>query len=179
MSRTGKKPILIPEGTNVLYQDHVITVKGNKGELSRQIHPRVDILFEKNEARIKPLDSSNQARALHGLTRSLVNNMVVGVTKGFERTLEINGVGYRVDIKGDTLTLTLGYSHPILFKLPEGVKATVEKQTVVTLSGIDRELLGVVAAKIRGFRSVEPYKGKGIRYSGERVRRKAGKTGAK
>lgn len=179
MSRIGKMPVSIPDTVKATYKDHNITVKGKKGELSRPIHPAINLAIEGDKITVTPANSSNAAKALHGLTRTLVANMVTGVTKGFERSLEINGVGYRVDLKGDTLTFNIGYSHPIVYKLPEGINATVEKQNKITLAGIDKELLGLIAAKIRGFRKPEPYKGKGIKYSQEYIRKKAGKSGAK
>lgn len=179
MSRIGKMPIPIPEATEVTYKNHSITVQGKNGKLSRAIHPNIDLKVEDDKIMVIPANSSNETRALHGLTRTLVANMVTGVTKGFERVLEISGVGYRVDLKGDTLTFNIGYSHPVLYKLPEGIKATIEKQTKVVLSGIDKELLGLTAGKIRGLRRAEPYKGKGIKYAEEYIRRKSGKSGAK
>jgi large subunit ribosomal protein L6 len=172
-------PIPIPEATEVTYKDHSVTIQGKNGKLSRVIHPNIDLKIEDDKIMVIPANSSNETRALHGLTRTLVANMVTGVTKGFERVLEISGVGYRVDLKGDTLTLNIGYSHPVLYKLPEGIKATIEKQTKVVLSGIDKELLGLTAGKIRGLRRAEPYKGKGIKYAEEYIRRKSGKSGAK
>lgn len=179
MSRIGKMPIPIPESVEVSYKDWNITVKGKKGQLSRAIHPNINLQVEDDKIIVNPGGSSNEIRALHGLTRTLVANMVIGVTKGFERVLEINGVGYRVDLKGDTLTFNVGYSHPVVYKLPEGISATVEKQTKIVLLGIDKELLGLTAAKVRSFRKPEPYKGKGIKYAEERIRKKAGKSGAK
>ncbi len=179
MSRIGKMPVPIPESVEVNYKDHNITVKGKNGKLSRAIHPAVDLKIEDDKIIVTPGNSSNKVKALHGLTRTLVANMVAGVTRGFERVLEINGVGYRADSKGDTLTFNIGYSHPVVYKLPEGINATVEKQTKIILSGIDKELLGLTAAKVRSFRKPEPYKGKGIKYAEERIRKKAGKSGAK
>ena len=179
MSRIGKMPIPIPEATEVTYKDHSITVQGKHGKLSRAMHPSIDLKIEDDKIVVIPANSSNETRALHGLTRTLVANMVTGVTKGFERVLEISGVGYRVDLKKDVLTFNIGYSHPVVYKLPEGIQATVEKQTKLILSGIDKELLGLTAGKIRGLRKAEPYKGKGIRYAGEYIRRKSGKSGAK
>jgi large subunit ribosomal protein L6 len=180
MSRIGKMPIPIPDATKVIYKEHGITVRGKKGELSRSIHPDIDLKIEDDKIMVIPANPSNATRALHGLTRTLVANMITGVVRGFERVLEISGVGYRVDIKKeDVLTLNIGYSHPVVYKLPEGIHATVEKQTKLILSGIDKELLGLTAGKIRGLRKAEPYKGKGIRYAGEYIRRKSGKSGAK
>ena len=179
MSRIGRMPIPIPDATKVTYQDHSITVQGKKGKLSRTIHPDIDLKVEDDKIVVIPADSSNATRALHGLTRTLVANMITGVIRGFERVLEISGVGYRVDLKKDVLTFNIGYSHPVVYKLPEGIQATVEKQNKLILSGIDKELLGLTAGKIRGLRKAEPYKGKGIRYAGEYIRRKSGKSGAK
>ncbi len=179
MSRVGKKPIPIPEKTRITYSDRFITVEGERGKLSRSIHPMVDLDIDDNEIRVTMEKDDRKSHALQGLTRSLVSNMVVGVSKGFERTLEINGIGYRAETSGDTLTLNLGYSHPIQYKIPAGLSATVEKNNVVRLSGIDKELLGHTAATIRSLRPPEPYKGKGVKYSEEYVQRKAGKTGTK
>lgn len=177
MSRIGKMPIPIPDATKVTYQDHSITVHGKKGTLSRAIHPNIDLKVEDDKIMVIPGNSSNATRALHGLTRTLVANMITGLIRGFERVLEISGVGYRVDIKKDVLTFNIGYSHPIVYKLPEGIQARVEKQTKIILSGIDKELLGLTAGKIRDLRKAEPYKGKGIRYAEEYIRRKSGKSG--
>ncbi len=179
MSRVGKKPIPIPEKTKISYSDRYITVEGERGKLSRSIHPMVDLDIDENEIRVTMGKDDRKSHALQGLTRSLVSNMVVGVSQGFERTLEINGIGYRAETSGDTLTLNLGYSHPIQYKIPAGLSATVEKNNVVRLSGIDKELLGHTAATIRSLRPPEPYKGKGVKYSEEYVQRKAGKTGTK
>jgi large subunit ribosomal protein L6 len=179
MSRVGKKPITIPEKTTVTYKDKTITVKGEKGALTRVIHPDVDLVIDKDTVHVTMNKTDKPTRALQGLTRSLVSNMVKGVNKGFERTLEINGIGYRAELKGQGLVFNLGYSHPINFDLPEGVSATVEKNTIVKLSGIDKEKLGHTAAFIRRLRPPEPYKGKGIKFSEEYIRRKAGKTGTK
>ncbi|MBW2108694.1 MAG: 50S ribosomal protein L6 [Deltaproteobacteria bacterium] len=178
MSRVGKQPISIPDGVKVSYKDRRIEVKGPKGSLSRVIHEDVDLTVEKGVVRVVKTGNGKKTAALQGLTRTLVANMVRGVTQGFERALEIVGVGYRVDLKSNVLTFALGYSHPVVYTLPEGISASVDKGKVV-LSGIDKELLGATAATIRGFRKPEPYKGKGIRYVEEHIRRKVGKTGAK
>jgi len=154
-------------------------VQGPGGTLSRELSAGVLITVEADRVIVGQDPQSDNAAALHGLTRTLIANMVEGVTKGFARVLDINGVGYRADVRGTTLNLLLGYSHPIDYVLPEGVSAEVEKQTKITLKGIDKELVGAVAAKIRSFRSPEPYKGKGIKYAEERIIRKAGKTGKK
>jgi large subunit ribosomal protein L6 len=177
MSRVGKRPVAIPEGVKVSYQDRTLSVKGPKGDMSRSINQDVELDIKDGRIYIT-VSEGVKGTAMQGLTRTLVANMLKGVTKGFERVLEIVGVGYRVEMKSDVLTFALGYSHPVVFKLPGGVTALVDKSKV-TLSGIDKELLGATAAKIRAFRSPEPYKGKGIKYAEEHIRRKVGKTGAK
>jgi large subunit ribosomal protein L6 len=179
MSRVGKKPIPIPKEVKVVLTDEGLTVKGPKGELSRSMPPQLSLLIEGNQVLLRPQDDSQKVRALFGLFRTLVANMVKGVAEGFERVLEIQGVGYRAEIQGSQLVLNLGYSHPVPFQLPEGISAQVEKQTRVILRGIDRDLLGLTAARIRRFRPPEPYKGKGIKYLEEKIRRKVGKTGSK
>ncbi|MDJ0875883.1 MAG: 50S ribosomal protein L6 [Desulfobacterales bacterium] len=177
MSRVGKKPIAIPEKVNVSFKDRLITVKGSKGTLSRTIHDDVDLKLEANQIQVEIRDQDRKTRALQGLTRSLVNNMVTGVSSGFERVLEINGIGYRAEVKGQSLVLNLGFSNPVNFKLPDGVSASVDRNTIIKLSAIDKEKLGQTAASIRKLRPPEPYKGKGIRYVDEYVRKKAGKAG--
>ncbi len=177
MSRIGKKPVQIPKGVEVSMEGDLLTVRGPKGELRRRIHPDVSLDIDNEKIVVSVSDTSKKARSLHGLTRILVDNMVTGVTKGFERVLEIVGVGYRAELQGRTAVFNLGYSHPINFDLPEGIDARIEK-TKVIVSGIDKELVGMTAAKIRNFRKPEPYKGKGIKYEEERIRRKAGKAGA-
>jgi large subunit ribosomal protein L6 len=179
MSRVGKKPIAIPDKVKVEYKDRVITVRGERGTLSETIHPAVDLRVEKDSLNVVLLETGKSADAIQGLMRSLLANMVTGVTKGFERVLEINGIGYRAEISGDVINLTLGYSHPIGFNLPDGISAIVEKNTVIKLSGIDKAKLGQTAATIRKLRPPEPYKGKGIKYAEEYIQRKAGKTGTK
>jgi large subunit ribosomal protein L6 len=154
-------------------------VKGPKGELSRVIHPDVDLGVKDGLIHVIRSGKMKKAKAIQGLTRTLVANMVVGVTQGFERGLEINGVGCRVDLKSNVLTLTLGYSHPVVYKLPDGISASIDKKNIIVLSGIDKELLGSTAATIREFRRPEPYKGKGIKYVEEQIRRKVGKSAAK
>jgi large subunit ribosomal protein L6 len=176
MSRVGKRPIPIPDNVNVAYDSHGLRVKGPKGELSRAIHADVDLRVK--DGVIQVISSGKQSRAIQGLTRTLVSNMIVGVTRGFERVLEVSGVGYRVDLKSNVLTLSLGYSHPVVYKLPEGISASVDKNRIV-LSGIDKELLGSTAATIREFRRPEPYKGKGIKYLEEHIKRKVGKSAGK
>lgn len=179
MSRIGKQPIQLPPGVKVNLRGSEIEVSGTKGTLKRELPSKVKVEVSDGTILVSPVDGGREARARHGLTRTLINNMVVGVSDGYTRILEISGVGYRADVKSDTLHLSLGYSHPIEFKLPKGIEASVDKQNRITLSGIDKELLGLTAAKIRAFRRCEPYKGKGIRYSDEVVRRKVGKAGIK
>lgn len=178
MSRVGKQPIPIPDGVKVTYNSRSLKVKGPKGELSRDINPNVDIGVNDDFINVIP-SGMKQARAMQGLTRTLVANMMVGVTQGFERGLEVIGVGYRIALKENVLTLTLGYSHPVVYKLPEGISASVDKKNRIVLFGIDKELLGTTAATIREFRRPEPYKGKGIKYVEEQIRRKVGKSAGK
>ena len=178
MSRIGKKPIEIPAGVKVNINGSHIKVEGPKGRLERIVNDQVEVRLDAEQLHVVPLDEK-EGRALQGLTRSLLANMVHGVNSGFSSVLEISGIGYRAELQGSTLNLALGFSHPVAYPLPEGIKAEVEKQTKITLSGIDKELLGATAAKIRSFRPPEPYKGKGIKYAGERILRKAGTTGAK
>lgn len=179
MSRIGKKPVIIPAGVKVALTGTNFTVQGPNGKLSRELSNGVNVVIEADQIVVEPGQCAVNAGALHGLTRTLIANMIEGVTKGFTKVLEINGVGYRADVKGTILNLSLGYSHPIDYPLPAGITAEVEKQTKITLKGIDKELMGATAAKIRSFRGPEPYKGKGIKYADERIIRKAGKTGKK
>jgi large subunit ribosomal protein L6 len=179
MSRVGKKPVDLPSGVQVTIEDSKIEVKGPKGTLSRELHPLVKVEQQDGKVVVTPIDESLKARGLWGLFRSLIANMVQGVNGGFTKVLEINGVGYRAEAAGSTLKLTLGFSHPVEFALPEGISGSVDKNTVITLSGIDKELLGQTAATIRAFRPPEPYKGKGIKYAEETIRRKVGKAGVK
>jgi len=179
MSRVGKKPIQIPDKTKISYSERHLTVEGQKGRLSRSIHPAVELEIEDGVLSVVPIKADKTSRALQGLTRSLVANMIDGVTKGFERVLEINGIGYRAEVNGKSLMLNIGYSNPVQFDLPDDVAAEVEKNTIIKLSGIDKEKLGLTAAAIRRLRPPEPYKGKGIKYAEEYIRRKAGKTGTK
>jgi len=179
MSRVGKKPIPVPPNTRIAYQDRALTIEGHKGKLSREIHPAVDLAIGDGVVNVRLALETKTSRALQGLTRSLVANMLTGVSQGFERVLEINGIGYRAEVKGKTLVFQLGFSTPKEFELPEGVSAAVEKNTIIKLSGIDKEELGRVAAAIRRLRPPEPYKGKGIKYAEERIQKKAGKTGTK
>lgn len=174
MSRIGNNPITVPKGVDVKL-GHMITVKGPKGQLETKGNAFVTIDDNEGTLVFKRAHNSRPARAAHGLMRALVANMVHGVTVGFERKLEINGVGYRAEVTGQKLTMQLGYSHPIIYELPEGILGKVEKN-VITLTGIDKQLLGSAAAKIRSFRAPEPYKGKGVKYMEERILRKAGKA---
>jgi len=178
MSRIGKKPIPIPKDVKVKMSGDLLTVTGPKGNLQRKVHPLIKVQAENDQIVLLAPDETRNSRSLHGLTRALVANMVRGVSQGFERVLEIVGVGYRAEMSGKNLVLHLGYSHPVTYPLPDGVEAKIEK-TKITLGGIDKEVLGMTAAKIRGFREPEPYKGKGIKYAEEIIRRKAGKTGVK
>ena len=179
MSRVGKTPIPIPDKTKITYKDRVITVQGEKGTLERTVHPAVDLKIEDGIIRVITIDDNRTSQAFRGLTRSLVANMVTGVSQGFERVLEIHGIGYRATQSDNYIEFNLGYSHPIKFDLPEGVSATVDKKNVIKLTGIDKELLGHTAASIRRLRPPERYKGKGIKYAEEYIQRKAGKTGTK
>ena len=179
MSRIAKAPISIPSGVNVNIDGAAVTVKGPKGTLSWNLHPTVSLTSEDQTLQVAPVSDKGNDWAMAGTTRALINNMVVGVSKGYEKKIEINGVGYKAELNGDTLTLSLGYSHTIDFKLPKGIKVDLVKNTQLTISGIDRQVVGQVAAQIRGFKEPEPYKGKGVRYANEQIRRKVGKAGAK
>jgi large subunit ribosomal protein L6 len=179
MSRIGKLPIEIPKGVKINFVDTVLTVQGPNGKLSRVIMPCVTLNISETSLEVTRNDETTSSRAAHGLTRTLINNMVTGVTKGFQTDLEINGVGYRAEVKGKELVLSLGYSHPINFLIPEGIAIGVEKMTKLSVKGYDKEMVGQTAAKIRSFRGPEPYKGKGIKYANETILRKAGKTGKK
>ncbi len=175
MSRIAKSPVSVPAGVTVKLEADSINVKGGKGQLELAIHKDVEVKNEDNVLTFAPRGGSRQANAMAGTTRALVNNMVVGVTEGFEKKLELIGVGYRAAAKGKVLNLTLGFSHPIDYELPEGISAEVAGQTTVILKGADKQKLGQAAAEIRGFRPPEPYKGKGVRYADEYVRRKEAK----
>ncbi|MDZ7622991.1 MAG: 50S ribosomal protein L6 [Ignavibacteriaceae bacterium] len=176
MSRIGKKPVEIPKGVNINLEGQVIKVKGPKGELHRTIHPAIKAEVVESEIKFSRPDDLKESRSLHGLTRALIQNMIIGVTDSYKKTLDIVGVGYKAELKGKNLLLNIGYSHPIYFVPPDEVKLEVPAPTQIIISGIDKELVGLVAAKIRSFRKPEPYKGKGIKYSDERIIRKAGKT---
>ena len=179
MSRVGKKPILIPDKTKVLCKDGIVTVKGQKGSLARPVHPLINLEIKDGVVNVIIKEDGRVSRSLQGLTRSLVANMVTGVNKGFERVLEINGIGYRATLSGNRIVFNLGYSHPIDFDLPKGISAVIEKNNIIKLSGIDKEQLGQISAAIRRLRPPEPYKGKGIKYAEEYIHKKAGKTGTK
>lgn len=179
MSRIGKLPIEIPKGVKLAFSDSVLSVQGPNGSLSRQIMSCVTLDISETRIIVSRNDENTATRAAHGLTRTLVNNMVTGVTKGFQTNLDINGVGYRAEVKGKELVLSLGYSHPVNFQIPDGIAIEVEKMTKLSVKGFDKELVGQTAAKIRSFRGPEPYKGKGIKYADETILRKAGKTGKK
>ena len=169
MSRIGRKPITIPSGVTVAVEGSTVKVKGPKGELSRTFEPSMKVRVEDNEILVERPSDEKRERALHGLTRALLANMVVGVTKGFERKLTLVGVGYRAAAAGDALNLTLGFSHPVVHKMPKGVKVATPTQTEIVLTGADKQQVGQVAAEIRAYREPEPYKGKGVRYSDEVV----------
>jgi large subunit ribosomal protein L6 len=177
MSRIGRLPIPVPSGVDVSIEGATVSVKGPNGSLSRDIAPQLTIVREDGTLRVERPDDGKQSRELHGLTRTLIANMVTGVTTGYRKGLEITGVGYRAQLVGKKLQLSLGYSHPIEIDPPEGVAFEVENPTRLAVTGIDKELVGHVAARVRAMRKPEPYKGKGVRYSGEVVRRKAGKAG--
>ena len=179
MSRVGRMPIDIPAGVTATLDGQVITVKGPKGELTRTLHPDMKVTAQDNVITVERPNDEKNNRALHGLTRALIANMVKGVTEGFKKELEIVGVGYRAQMKGKKLALTLGFSHPLELDAPEGITIECPSATQIVISGINNEHVGEFAAKIRGYRLPEPYKGKGIRYVGEHVRRKAGKAGTK
>ena len=179
MSRIGKKPIPIPSGVTIAVEGSTVRVKGPKGELERTFRPEVGVEVRDGEARVTRATDAKQDRAFHGLTRALLANMVEGVTSGYQRALEIVGVGYRAEKKGNTLVLSVGYSHQVQYPEPDGITITTPTPTVVVVEGTDKAKVGQVAAEIRSVRKPEPYKGKGIRYQGEQVRRKAGKAGAK
>lgn len=183
MSRIGKMPISIPSGVDVSIKDNVVTVKGPKGELTQAVDPKISVKLEDGEVILERGTDSKEERSLHGLYRSLVNNMVIGVSEGYSKTLELIGVGFRASNEGQLLELSVGYSHPIFLMLPDEIKVETKmernKAPLVILESADKQLLGQVCAKIRSFRKPEPYKGKGIKFVGEYIRRKSGKTAAK
>lgn len=176
MSRIGKIPVAIPSGVEVKVDGHVVTVKGSKGELTREFNPMMTIKVEGEEVIVERPDDSRQAKSLHGLTRTLIHNMVEGVHDGYSKKLELVGVGYRAALKGSDLEIQLGYSHPVIVMAPENITFEVPSQTEIIVKGISKEQVGQVAADIRAWRKPEPYKGKGVRYEGEYVRRKLGKA---
>ncbi|MEN8188333.1 MAG: 50S ribosomal protein L6 [Thermodesulfobacteriota bacterium] len=178
MSRIGKQPIEVPAGVTVTIDGQNIAVKGGKGALERIIHPEIAVAQEGNELLVTAKNEGKKINAFRGLTRSLINNMVLGVDKGFKKVMVIEGVGYKANVSGKTLTLNVGYSNPVQFPLPEGVSADVEANTKISLESADKELLGLTASKIRSVRKPEPYKGKGIRYEDEHIVRKVGKSSA-
>ncbi|HOP49070.1 MAG TPA: 50S ribosomal protein L6 [Ignavibacteriales bacterium] len=177
MSRIGKKLINIPNGVTVKLENGILTVKGPKGELKTEINPNLEVVFENNTIEVKRNSDEKFIRAIHGTTRANINNLIVGVTEGYTRVLDLVGVGYRFEQKGNNLLVMVGYSHPIYFIPPSDVKVEVVNPNQVKVSGIDKQLVGLVSAKIRSFRKPEPYKGKGIKYSDEEIIRKAGKAG--
>ena len=179
MSRIGRKPVPVPNGVTVTVNGPAITVKGPKGELSRKLHPDMQVKVENGTVTVNRPTDEDRHRALHGLTRSLIANMVEGVTQGYKKQLEIIGVGYKAEVKPFGLQLALGYSHPVEYRAPAGIKLTAPQPTAVVIEGADKEKVGQVAAEIRALRKPEPYKGKGVKYQGEQVRRKAGKAGGK
>ncbi|MEL6676250.1 MAG: 50S ribosomal protein L6 [Bacteroidota bacterium] len=184
MSRIGKLPISIPAGVTVsVDKANVVTVKGPKGELKQQINPEMKVEVEDGSVSVSRPTEQKRHKSLHGLYRTLINNMVIGVSQGYEKKMEVNGVGYKAEAKGKVLELALGFSHPIIMVLPEEIEIETETKRgtppLITLRSIDKELIGQIAAKIRGLRPPEPYKGKGIRFQGEQIRRKAGKAGGK
>ncbi|MGH9457937.1 MAG: 50S ribosomal protein L6 [Thermoanaerobaculia bacterium] len=179
MSRVGRKPIVLPKGVEIRQQGNAIHVKGPKGALETQLVPGISMKAEGNEVVFERKDDERQSRAFHGLIRALVANNVTGVTEGFKRELDIVGVGYRAEVKGKEVVFQLGYSHPIHFKIPEGIQVAVDKSGRVTVTGIDRQQVGQTAAEIRKLRLPDPYKGKGIKYTDEVIRRKAGKAAGK
>jgi large subunit ribosomal protein L6 len=179
MSRIGRKAVVVPKGVTLQVEGNNVAVKGPRGELRRSLHPDMQLALDKDQFTVSRPSDEKKHRALHGLTRTLVQNMVDGVSKGFSKSLEIQGVGYKAETKPYGVNLIVGFSHPVKYEAPSGIKITVDNNTLVKIEGANKELVGQVAAELRAVRPPEPYKGKGIRYVGEQVRRKAGKTGAK
>jgi large subunit ribosomal protein L6 len=179
VSRIGKKIIEIPKGITVTLEGSIVKVKGPKGELQQAIHPNIKVEMKDAQIEVKRPDDQKENRALHGLTRALIQNMILGVNQEYKKSLDIVGVGYKVELKGANLLLNMGYSHPIYFMPPIGIKLEAPTPTQIVVSGIDKQLVGQIAAKIRSIRKPEPYKGKGIKYSNEQILRKAGKTAGK
>jgi large subunit ribosomal protein L6 len=178
MSRIGKKPIAIPKGVTVKVDGHAVEVKGPKGQMRQALPPGVTAVVEDGQLLTRKSSDDRALDKFHGLARSLVNNAVLGVTDGWKRELDIVGVGYRAELKGQQMTLALGYSHPVVFDVPKGIDVTIDKQTHITVTGVDRQLVGQVAANLRSLRKPDPYQQKGVRYTGEVLKKKAGKTGA-
>jgi large subunit ribosomal protein L6 len=178
VSRIGKRPVPIPAGVAVSVAGREVSVKGPKGELKRLVHPEMSVAVEGPQVTVGRPSEATRHKALHGLTRTLIRNMIEGVSRGYSKTLEIHGVGYKAEPQAAGLKLTVGFSHPVEFKAPAGIKFSVDSNTVIRVDGVDKELVGQVASELRKVRPPEPYQGKGIRYQGEHVRRKAGKTGA-
>ena len=177
MSRIGNKPITVPDGVEVKIDGHKITVKGPKGTLEREVHKNISLEMNDNVIKVTRKNDEPANRSLHGLTRTLINNMIIGVTEMYSKELQINGVGYRVVKQGNNLNLTLGYSHPVIFEAPEGITFDVPNANTIVVKGIDKELVGQIAAEVRTKRPPEVYRGKGIKYADEVIRRKEGKTG--
>jgi large subunit ribosomal protein L6 len=178
MSRIGKKPIAIPKGVTIKVDGAAVDVKGPKGQMRQALPPGVSATIEDNQLLTKKISDDRELDKFHGLARSLMNNAVVGVTDGWKRELDIVGVGYRAELKGKQIVLALGYSHPVIYDIPTGIDVAVEKQTHITVTGVDRQLVGQVAANLRRLRKPDPYQQKGVRYTGEVLKKKAGKTGA-
>jgi len=178
MSRIGKKPIAIPKGVTVKVDGDAVEVKGPKGQMRQALPPGVTAVVEDGQLLTRKTSEDRALDKFHGLARSLVNNAVLGVTDGWKRELDIVGVGYRAELKGQQMTLALGYSHPVVFDVPKGIDVTIDKQTHITVTGVDRQLVGQVAANLRSLRKPDPYQQKGVRYTGEVLKKKAGKTGA-
>jgi len=176
MSRIGKIPVVIPQGVDVKMEQGNVVVSGPKGKITKEVHPRVTVKVEGGTVLVSRESDAAADKALHGLVRSVINNMVHGVTKGYKKSLEVVGTGFKAKVEGKVLELLLGYSHPIKHKIPDGITVEVEKNVIVHVSGVDKELVGETAAEIRKYYKPEPYKGKGVRYVGEHIRRKAGKT---
>ncbi len=178
MSRIGKRPVPLPKGVSCSVAGREVTVNGPKGEIKRLVHPELTVTADEKQVAVARPSDETRHKALHGLTRTLIRNMVQGVNQGYSKTLEIHGVGYKAELASGGLKLTVGFSHPVDFKAPAGIKFTVDNNTLIKVDGVDKELVGQVASEVRKVRPPEPYQGKGIRYQGEHVRRKAGKTGA-
>ena len=178
MSRIGKKVINIPESVTISVDGSLVTVKGPKGTLSFDMHPTMALKVSGNEAQVEKAKADKNISAFWGLTRAMIQNMVVGVTEGYQKKLELQGVGFRMSVQGKKINLALGFSHPVVVDVPEGIEAKIEENNVLTITGIDKQLVGQFAADVRSLKEVEPYKGKGFRYVGEHVRRKAGKKAA-